>query len=319
MLETDLRIDPTEVTSPQIPSETYNFSILDFSVETGMEELKGLESQPTLTHPKSAEYTRILEETDETAAMYEEALLEIDANAPSVIDDFEELGVDDALDNPNLSGSMYGIVASWEQEYVRDRDAHGLYIPYGRQVLIAGEQPSLAERLIAFGTRGYPDRRMLTYLHEVAHDRQYYFKEDGKIQRISSAPTELKEGQAWLLSKPGFSTDNIATSILSARRRDGTLAYPDANPTKLVSVLNAFKLFNALELSQTDITRLVRNPGEWDESRKSYTNVFALTKKLVTMAGLPPQEILMRGDLLRSIDEAKARVITTDILSHELG
>lgn len=291
------------------------------------------ESASLITDESALKIRRHLEGSRELPYIYEELLTQAAADVPALVENFEELGIYDHLFDEDLSGKKNGVAVSWNSQMIPKNCGGGTYLPVLRKVLISYPQPSYVDRILSLATRGMHHKSLRTYAHEFAHDMQFRMKpKDGPFDwnKQSELPTELIEAQAYLVSDPHLSIRRLYEHILDAKYENGRRIYPRVNPQKLLQSLESFAILNACGVTQSEIAKLVNNPGRWisrvvkingywSEPQYNYTNIYDKVEKEMKKSNLTPSELLTQADEIRQDDEDLVRSIVCEGLTKIVG
>jgi hypothetical protein len=218
-----------------------------------------------------------LEGSSELPDIHHHVLTRVSQEVPSLIEDFEEMGVDQHLFDEDLSGKKNGVTVRWEDAEIIKKCDGGMYFPNTRTITLSYRQPSYTERILSLGIKGKLHNSILIYGHEFAHDLQYKVSpKNGPFaeERSPNLPTELMEAQAYLVSHSDLNKSQLFNHISKAKDNQGQPIYPKMDYTKLNSSLESFRLLNVWGVPQPEIARLVNNPGSWNEIFEDFSNIF---------------------------------------------
>lgn len=280
---------------------------------------------PTLSIDSAIKIKNYLEGNREVEGMYEEIFTEVAHHVPSVIEDFEELGIDDDLFDERLSGTKHGVKVEWTTSKRVDKLSEGFYDPHERKISLSYPYPRYIDRILALGLNGRIHDSLLAYGHEFAHDLQYRKGiKSGPfgVPKIKKLDTELIEAQAYLISHAHLPNGQIFHHIKNSTTHDGKLSYSGYDDQKLKAALESFRVLNVLNVPQPEIADLVRNPGQWMGFYEEFSNIFdrvTLEKRKANRSQDPPE--LMEKMYLnsRSNDQEKIKTIVYDELKYFLG
>ncbi len=297
-------------------------SLITLDVDKITDQVEELKMKPVVEGGALSRIKDRLRGSKEIPDFHHEVLTRVAAEVPSIIEDFEELGIDRDLFDEDLSGKKHGVEVEWESPIARKQCDGASYFPHSRKIGLTHSQPDFLDRVLSIAATGRMHISLLHYAHEFTHDLQYRgisVAEATVPPQLPQLSTELKEAQAYLVSNSNLSIRELRDHIVYAKGKDGYEAYPGIEPQKLQSNLKLFKLLNALNVSQPEIARLVQNPGPWDDSKHSHIHIFQKSKDSMRALGLTPAEIELRSDLLRTWNEARARNVVYQELKGLVG
>jgi hypothetical protein len=297
-------------------------SLITLDVDKFIGQVEEIKTKPVVNGEAISRIKDRLRGSKEIPDFHHKVLTRVAAEVPSIIEDFEELGIERDLFDEDLSGKKHGVDVEWESPAARQRCDGASYFPHSRKIELTHSQPDFLDRVLSIGTTGRMHISLLHYGHEFTHDLQYRglpLSDATVPPKLPQLPTELKEAQAYLVSDSHLSIRELRDHIVYGKGKDGYEAYPGVEPLKLQSNLKLFKLLNAFGVSQPEIARLVRNPGPWDDSKHSYLHILQKSRDSMRGLDLTPGEIELRSDLLRTWNEARAKNVVYQELKGLVG
>lgn len=321
MIEHSSRLD--HVRQPGSGLTERGVEICSLDIQELINEIKARRQAPILTPEQEERVMELLSGSQETAYFYEETFTQITSTVSSLIEDFEELGIDRCLFEKNPTGRIRGVKVEWSPLHVDSLEFGGSYYPKDRKIAIFDSIPTAAERVIRVARSGAIHPVFLTLAHEFSHDLQYNIplvsNSEATMPLANDLQLDAAEAQSYLISNYFLDNDEICDLVLGSEDVNEGRHYPSLSLEAVVSTVESFSILNALGISQRSIAEFVRDPGDWDESSCSYTNIHTVVTSELEKTGLTVDEILKRDQLLKARDALIASSIATREILHYMG
>ena len=268
-----------------------------------LQQIDLLESRTEIIQDDWEKLSTNLDNISETEqfGLYKNIFLRIENELPTFLLPLQEIGIKDDIISYNLEGNIHGVNVVWDVPEIRAKGGGGQYFVSSRKIEMAEKKPTMSEVIYDFGTYGdlHPKLKMVT--HEFTHDMQYYLPDEkGKTTvPYKAIQQDLKEAQAKLISNPNLSIEELVTETTDAKKNDGSLMYPGIKSARFLSGVKSFTALSFAGVSQVEIAKLVRDPGEWNDDTMRYTTIYETAIKTLQQVDKNPLYLEEREELNR--------------------
>jgi len=288
---------------------------------------------PILSKESMRGIRKYLKDSKELPFIHESILSRTAMSVPSLVEDFVELGIYEDLIDADLSGKRHGVWVEWNSAGLASKCSGGVYYYDVPKISLSFPQPDFLERTFSLATKGRVHTSLLILGHEFTHRLQHlkFMQLKSKNpKRELGTTTELREAQAYLVSDPELSMDEIFNKIRHSKYKNGEYVYPGIDEQKLRNNIESFKLLNSLGTDQKEIAELVANPGKWisrsygksgvwSEPVNGYINIIDRIEELKRKTKLTNEEIIAHDLVYSAFDREKVKGITFNHLRDLLG
>lgn len=183
----------------------------------------------------------------------------------------------------------------------------GRYTHEKKLIEISNPYPTPAQRLLSLAVKGRITTADEMYVHEQTHAVQLH----GASGRISP---ELMEAQAYRTGQDTlaeFPHSDLVDHVVLRK------PYKHLDGRRFRAAVWYIDRFNAVGLSQAEITGLVNKPGKWIEEDGAWRLLdWALEDEMYNkgLGSIELERSVMAGDLLKAIERHKARRIAQEVL-----